>query len=123
MVGLIPGPSESPIHLNSYLDPLVQELKILWEDGILVTSSDYLHPINIKAALMCSACDIPACRKVLGFCGHASKHGCSKCTKEFEYDESLERLTFGGFSVCPLRTEEHSLLGHAAIYISVSRKN
>lgn len=106
LVGLIPGPSEPPIHINSYLDPLVEELKSLFSDGMLVTSPDFSDPVTIRAALICSACDIPACRKVLGFYGHASKQGCSKCTKEFEYNRALDKIIFGGFSVYPKRTEE-----------------
>ena len=29
LVGLIPGPTEPPVHINSYLDPLVEELNTL----------------------------------------------------------------------------------------------
>jgi hypothetical protein len=106
MVGLIPGPGEPPIHMNSYLDPLVEELQTLWTNGIQVLSPDFTDSVTVRAALICSACDIPACRKVLGFCGHMSKRGCSKCTKEFEYNTALDKLDFGGFNACPLQTEE-----------------
>lgn len=106
LVGLIPGPSEPPIHINSYLDPLVKELLLLYTSGIHVTSPDLSEPVIVKAALICSSCDIPACRKVLGFCGHASKHGCSKCIKEFRYDLNLDKIDFGGFEVCTQRSEE-----------------
>ena len=34
LVGVIPGPSEAPITINTYLSPLVDELLILWNDGI-----------------------------------------------------------------------------------------
>lgn len=106
LVGLVPGPGEPPIHMNTYLDPLVDELISLWDVGIQVTTPDFLQPITIKAALICSACDIPACRKVLGFYGHMSKMGCSKCTKEFKYDRVSEKILFGGFNACPMRKEE-----------------
>ena len=104
LVGIVPGPSEPPLHMNSYLQPLVDELNLLWHDGIQVTSPDFPQPLTIKSALICAACDIPAW-KVLGFCGHASKLGCSKCTKAFIYDEIAEKLNFGGFSECTLRNE------------------
>ena len=106
LVGIVPGPGEPPIHMNTYLDPLVEELKVLWEDGIQVTSPEFPHPVTLRAALICSACDIPACRKVLGFYGHMSKMGCSKCTKEFNYDSTSDRILFSGFGACPLRTED-----------------
>ena len=104
LAGIVPGPSEPPLHMNSYLKPLVDELNELWEKGIQVASPDIPHPVTLKAALVCAACDIPACRKVLGFCGHMSKRGCSKCTKAFSYNN--DKIDFGGFSECPLRKEE-----------------
>lgn len=76
MVGIVPGPSEPPLHMNSYL--------------IFV------------------ACDIPACRKVLGFYGHMSRAGCSKCTKIFVFNGN--KIDFGGFNECPLRTTGIRLL-------------
>lgn len=103
LVGIVPGPSEPPLHMNSYLKPMVDELNDLWKNGIQVTSPDSAHPLTLRAALICVACDIPACRKVLGFCGHMSKAGCSKCTKVFGYDG--RKIDFGGFSECPLRSE------------------
>ena len=106
LVGLIPGPSEPPLHINSYLDPLVEELIALYTMGMCISSPDFSESITVKAVLICSSCDIPACRKVLGFCGHASKHGCSKCTKEFKYDTNFDKIDFGGFEVCTQRSEE-----------------
>lgn len=38
--------------------------------------------------------------------GILSKMGCSKCTKKFRYESALDRVIFGGFDTCPLRTEE-----------------
>ncbi len=105
LVGIIPGPSEPPLHMNSYLKPLVDELNQLWERGIQVTCPDLPQPITLKAVLICAACDIPACRKVLGFCGHMSKLGCSKCTKAFFYDSIAEKMNFGGFDERPMRNE------------------
>ena len=84
--------------MNSYLTPLVDELSTLWSAGIQVDSPDISDSVTLRAALLCSACDIPACRKVLGFLGHASKVGCSKCTKEFIYDGVLDKMDFGGFA-------------------------
>ena len=103
LVGIVPGPSEPPLHMNSYLKPLVDELNSLWSVGLKISSPDIPHPVSVKAALICVACDIPACRKVLGFYGHMSRAGCSKCTKNFGFDGN--KIDFGGFSECPLRSE------------------
>ena len=69
LVGLIPGPSESSLTINSYLTPLVQELKTAWETGFIVQMTSGFH-ITIRVALTCISCDIPASRKVSGFLGH-----------------------------------------------------
>ena len=34
LVGIIPGPHEPKLTINSYLEPLVAELNLLWKDGI-----------------------------------------------------------------------------------------
>ena len=31
LIGLIPGPSEPPLTINAYLDPLVDDLLLLWK--------------------------------------------------------------------------------------------
>ena len=101
LVGIIPGPTEPSLHLNSYLDPLVDELNFLFDVGIEVSGSSHNNVI-VKAALLLVACDIPAARKVCGFLGHA---GCSKCLKEFVSGGFGEHVSYGGFDECPLRTE------------------
>ena len=35
-MGVIPGPHEPKLTINSYLEPLVAELNLLWKDGITV---------------------------------------------------------------------------------------
>ena len=80
LVGIIPGPHEPRLTINTYLQPLVDELNILWKKGINVqTPSGGVQ--HFHAALLCVACDVPAARKVCGFTGHNSSKGCSKCNK------------------------------------------
>ncbi|XP_020894762.2 uncharacterized protein LOC110233779 [Exaiptasia diaphana] len=103
LVGIIPGPHEPKLNINSYLKPLVEELNTLWQGVQLkVESND-----TFRAALLCVGCDIPAARKVCGFTGHSSCHGCSKCKKVFTGNVS-ERMDFSGFEPCSPRTNfEH----------------
>ena len=82
LVGIMPGPHESSLTVNSYLTPLVLELQEAWTTGFKV-SSPHGIPVTIKLALSCVACDIPASRKVSGFLGHSAALGCSKCLKNF----------------------------------------
>ena len=81
LVGVIPGPSEPSLHINTFLTPLVTELKQLWK-GVPLKNS-FGHPVLTRAALLCCSCDIPAARKVCGFRGHRAKKGCSKCLITF----------------------------------------
>ena len=79
LVGLIPGPNEPSLNINSYLEPLVEELKVLWSEGMVINMPDNPgQQVHLKAGLLCVACDIPAARKVCGFLGHMAKLGCSK---------------------------------------------
>ena len=104
LVGVIPGPHEPKLTINSYLRPLVEELNTLWQ-GLQIKVDNCGSLKTFRAALLCVGCDVPAARKVCGFTGHASNHGCSKCTKMFPGNVS-ERIDFSGFETCPSRTNE-----------------
>ena len=104
LVGLIPCPSEPQLNINSYLSPLVDELLILWNDGITIRhAGSQLIPEQFRAALLCVACDIPASRKVCGFTGHHSKMGCNKCNKAFGVSGIRIPNDYSGFENCTLR--------------------
>lgn len=69
--------------MNSFLYPLVQELKEFWSGVIIPCPTHPLKNIYVRAALTCCACDIPATRKLCGFVGHFARLGCSKCSRVF----------------------------------------
>ena len=83
LVGVIPGPKEPKLTMNSYLYPLVQEMKELWLGVNIPCAATPFKSVLIRAAITCCASDIPATRKLCGFVGHSAKLGCSKCSKEF----------------------------------------
>lgn len=104
LIGIIPGPSEPPLNINTYLEPLVDELNQLFVEGMYIQSRS--QTVLLKAALLLVSCDIPAVRKVCGFLGHAAKLGCSKCLKSFHHSGGFgSRMLYSGFEDCPLRTE------------------
>lgn len=85
LVSIIPGPKEPKLTVNSFLAPLVEELKELW-DGITVPVSVPIKgDVVIRLAVICIACDIPAVRKMCGFAGHSACLGCSKCKYQFKH--------------------------------------
>ena len=50
IVGIIPGPSEPSLNLNSSMTPLVEELVELWNDGMTIMQD--FNQIVVKAALL-----------------------------------------------------------------------
>ena len=83
IVAIIPGQKEPKLTMNSFLQPLVDELQEFWS-GVLVTCSKHpLKSLLIRAALIYCTCDIPATRKLCGFVSHSASLGCSKCLKKF----------------------------------------
>ena len=59
IVGIIPGPHEPKLHINSFLEPLVRDLMKLWK-GITMATPE--GDQKVYAVLLCAACDIPASR-------------------------------------------------------------
>lgn len=82
LIGVIPGPKEPSLTINSYLTTLIKELKAAWVNGIEL-KNDKDIPVTIRVALGSVNCDIPASRKVLGFLAHRASLGCNKCLKAF----------------------------------------
>ena len=50
---------------------------------------------QIRCALLCVACDLPAGRKVCGFLGHSAHLGCSRCFKTFT--GAVRTMNYSGF--------------------------
>ena len=109
LVGLIPGPSEPKLTINSYLGPLLLELKEAWAKGIAVSTPNGTK-VTLRVAVTCVACDIPATKKVLGFVGIRAVLACNKCLKPFEHvrDEVSNWTNYSGFdrSQWPSREDE-----------------
>lgn len=82
LLGVIPGPSEPPLTINTYLAPIVSDLLDLWK-GVNVRLADSTSDTTIRCALIGVSCDLPAARKVCGFLSHSANLGCSICYTEF----------------------------------------
>ena len=95
LVGVIPGPKEPQLHINSFLSPLVDELQQLWQ-RLPMQLHNGLH-VLVRAALLCVGCDIPAARKVCGFVGHQALKGCSKCLLSFPTATFGEKGDYSNF--------------------------
>lgn len=91
---MIPGPHE-PTNMNPFLEPLVTELKRLYE-GIYVNVSSRM--VKIRAILACITCDLPATRKTCGFSNFNGLKGCSKYIKSFPTASFGSKPDYSGFN-------------------------
>ena len=82
LIGIIPGPKEPSLSIDTYLKPLINELKSMYVNGISVSTPQGTQ-ITVRVAVSCISCDIPATRKVCGFLSHNANLGCNKCYKNF----------------------------------------
>ena len=100
LAGIIPGPKEPSLNINSYLTPLVLELKEFY-DGVNLPciSQDGLHfqLKCIRLALVGVMCDLPATRKVCGFVSYNAYHGCSRCMKTFPTETFSQSPNYSGY--------------------------
>ena len=95
LVGVIPGPKEPELHINSFLQLLVDDLKKLWKGVQMITYRGV--PVIVRAALLCVGCDIPAARKVSGFVGHRATMGCSRCLSSFPTEHFGDKPDYSNF--------------------------
>ncbi|OAD72410.1 hypothetical protein PHYBLDRAFT_102373, partial [Phycomyces blakesleeanus NRRL 1555(-)] len=80
LVGLMPGPKEPKTdEINSYLEPLVDDLKQLYV-GMRIPTHEFPNGVSVRAALLMVTCDIQATRKTSGFTVHNSTCACYRCS-------------------------------------------
>ena len=60
VLGIIPGPKEPLLTINTYLKPIVNELLHIWS-GVVLWEQE--NQVLYKLALLCISNDIPATRK------------------------------------------------------------
>jgi hypothetical protein len=106
ILGVLPHFSHEPT-VETFLGPLVDELKKAWSDGLTVNTAG--EDVTVKCALMCVGCDIPASRKLCGLLGHQATMGCSRCN--FQFPGTLGEKSHAGFdrNSWPKKTKEYVL--------------
>lgn len=75
---LIPGPNNPKAKIDVYLQPLIDDLKILWNDGVLTYDVDLRQNFMMRAALMWTINDFPAYGMLSGW-STAGKLACPIC--------------------------------------------
>ena len=79
--GIIPGPQEPKLNINTYLKPLVDELCLAW-NGMLIKEGS-THALY-RMALVCLSSDVPATRKCGGFLSFNAEKGIFICALIFD---------------------------------------
>ena len=77
LYGIMPGPSEPTLTVNSYLKPLVSDLLDLW-NGVLLSVPGSNSKAIFRCALLGVSCDLPAGRKTCGLTSYSANLGCSR---------------------------------------------
>lgn len=74
LIGILPGPSEPHLTINSYLSSIVTDLSNLDRGILMVDSTETRHSIY-RFRLLCCSSDLPATRKLGGFLSFMANHG------------------------------------------------
>ena len=82
LIGVIPGPCEPSLSVNSYLSPLVSDLLELWR-GVQLRQPGTAITALFRCALLGVTCDLPAARKTCGFLSYSANLGCTRCFQNF----------------------------------------
>lgn len=82
MAGIIPEKNKEPKSLNTFLAPIVDELKALWK-GVKLMTSQCPGPLTYWGALLLASADLLAVRKLCGFKGHSAHRGVPSVLRSF----------------------------------------
>ena len=93
LVGIIPGPCEPSLHMNSILGPLVNDLLKLWR-GVEMNTCE-----GLKKFKQCYCAHHVICQQqeFEWFLGHWAQKGCSRCLKSFDTLNFGKKPDYSGF--------------------------
>ena len=78
---LIPGPTSPGQNLDVYLRPLIDELKVLWDDGVTTYDAHKKQNFNMKAVVLWTISDFPAYGMLSGWSTHG-RLACPYCMED-----------------------------------------
>lgn len=81
---LIPGPKSPGVNIDVYLEPLIDELKILWEKGVVTWDAKEQKNFTLRAILLWTINDFPAYGMLSGW-STKGKFACPYCHKDTDY--------------------------------------
>src|SRR3954469_7641564 len=81
---LNPGPKQPENDIGVYLQPLIEDLQLLWHDGVKVYDAFSKSIFNLRAILLWTINDFPAYGNLAGCCTKG-KMACPLCGKNTNY--------------------------------------
>ena len=91
----IPGPSSPGKDIDVFLRPLVDELKELWSEEIVVRDACNGNNFRLRAALLWTINDFPARSSLSGWSGHGYK-ACPTCNADKPSVRSRSKTVYVG---------------------------
>ncbi|XP_074288757.1 uncharacterized protein LOC141613916 [Silene latifolia] len=91
---LIYRPKQPGNDIDVYLEPLMDDLKLLWDEGVEVYDAYRGETLNLRAMIFCTINDFPAYGNLSGY----TVKGAKACPI-FEEDTISDRLVHGGKNV------------------------
>ena len=81
---MISGPRQPGNDIDVYLSPLIEDLKKLWDEGVLVFDGFQNETFQMRAMIFCTINDFPAYGNLSGYSvkGH---HPCPICEEDRSY--------------------------------------
>ncbi|KAL4590590.1 hypothetical protein LXL04_003524 [Taraxacum kok-saghyz] len=81
LTAIIPGPKNPKHRLDVFLQPVIEEVIHLWEEGVITYDVSLRQNFQMRAALMWTISDFPAYAMLSGW-GTAGKLACPYCRKD-----------------------------------------
>ncbi|CAL1411660.1 unnamed protein product [Linum trigynum] len=82
---LIPGPESPGDAIDVYLQPLIEDLKDLWEEGVTTFDSSKRQNFHLRATLLWTINDFPAYANLSGW-STKGRLACPVCSKDTKYE-------------------------------------
>lgn len=98
LIGLMPGPTEPSLTVNTYLEPLIDDFCKLYHGIEVCHPHTACGKVKIRVALSGVVCDLPATRKVCGFLGVNANKGCSKCLHKLATPSFGSKPDYSGYN-------------------------
>ncbi|XP_057422588.1 uncharacterized protein LOC130716624 [Lotus japonicus] len=83
---MIPGPKQPGNDIDVYLSPLIDDLRLLWEQGVDVLDAYSGEHFNMRAMLFCTINDFPAYGNLSSYSVKGHK-ACPICEKDTSYHQ------------------------------------